>query len=189
MDDFVQRWSNPRVENFKIQHWNTTSRWRRSQFIHWINQLHFYDPLHRFRRKLRTSTYLGLEPYLPASKSYWRRELVNVKIRNLQSLLVCTIIFWRVSSTEDDWFFGWRSRLASHFLILFGSFTFLHCRRMKLLLNCCLPWIQFFRIRSWWRCMWICKKRFPTYHVCLKCLAALLCGAAIRKNASTSLQE
>ena len=31
------------------------------------------------------------------------------------------------------------------------------------------------------------QKRFPIYHVCPKCLAALLCGAAIRKNASTSL--
>ena len=32
------------------------------------------------------------------------------------------------------------------------------------------------------------QKRFPIYHVCPKCLAALHCGAAIRKNASTSLQ-
>ena len=32
------------------------------------------------------------------------------------------------------------------------------------------------------------QKRFLIYHVCPKCLAALLCGAAIRKNASTSLQ-
>ena len=32
------------------------------------------------------------------------------------------------------------------------------------------------------------QKRFPTYHVCPKCLAALLCGSAIRKNVSTSLQ-
>ena len=32
------------------------------------------------------------------------------------------------------------------------------------------------------------QKRFPIYHVCPKCLAALLCGAAIRKNASASLQ-
>ena len=32
------------------------------------------------------------------------------------------------------------------------------------------------------------QKRFPIYHVCPECLAALLCGAAIRKNASTSLQ-
>ena len=26
------------------------------------------------------------------------------------------------------------------------------------------------------------QKRFPIYHVCPKCLAALLCGAAIRKK-------
>ena len=33
------------------------------------------------------------------------------------------------------------------------------------------------------------QKRFPIYHVCPKCLAALLCGSALRKNVSTSLQE
>ena len=32
------------------------------------------------------------------------------------------------------------------------------------------------------------KKRFTMYHMCPKCLAALLCGAAIRMKASTSLQ-
>ena len=32
------------------------------------------------------------------------------------------------------------------------------------------------------------QKRFPIYHVCPKCTAALLCGTAIRKNFSTSLQ-
>ena len=32
------------------------------------------------------------------------------------------------------------------------------------------------------------QKRFPIYPVCPKCLAALLCGTAIRENASTSLQ-
>ena len=32
------------------------------------------------------------------------------------------------------------------------------------------------------------QKRFPIYQVCPKYLAALLCGAAIRKKASTSLQ-
>ena len=31
-------------------------------------------------------------------------------------------------------------------------------------------------------------KRFPIYHVCPKCLAALLCGAATRRKVSTSLQ-
>ena len=34
------------------------------------------------------------------------RNLSKMKIRNLQSLLVCPIILWRVSSTEDDWIFG-----------------------------------------------------------------------------------
>ena len=32
------------------------------------------------------------------------------------------------------------------------------------------------------------QKRFPIYHVCPKCLAALHCGEAIRKIASTVLQ-
>ena len=32
------------------------------------------------------------------------------------------------------------------------------------------------------------QKRFPIYHVYPKCMAALLCGAAIRMKASTSLQ-
>ena len=32
------------------------------------------------------------------------------------------------------------------------------------------------------------QKRFPIYHVCPKCLAALLCGSAIRENVSTFLQ-
>ena len=42
MDDFDQRWSNPRIKSFKIRH--------------------------RFRRELWTSTYLGLEPYLPTNE-------------------------------------------------------------------------------------------------------------------------
>ena len=58
---------------------------------------------------------------------------------------------------------------------------------MERLLDWRIPLIQFLRITSRWRCRWICKKRFPIYHVCPKCLAAFLCGAAIRKNASTSL--
>ena len=33
------------------------------------------------------------------------------------------------------------------------------------------------------------QKRFPIYHVCPKCLAALLCGSALQKNGSAFLQE
>ena len=32
------------------------------------------------------------------------------------------------------------------------------------------------------------QKRFPLYHVCPKCLAALLCGSAIRMRVLTFLQ-
>ena len=32
------------------------------------------------------------------------------------------------------------------------------------------------------------QKRFPKNHLCPKCLAVLLCGSALRKNVSTSLQ-
>ena len=32
------------------------------------------------------------------------------------------------------------------------------------------------------------QKRFPMYHVCPKCLAAPLCGSAIRKTVATFLQ-
>ena len=33
------------------------------------------------------------------------------------------------------------------------------------------------------------QKRFPIYHVCPKCLAALLCGSALQKNGLAFLQE
>ena len=80
-----------------------------------------------------------------------------MKIWNLQSLLVCPIILWRVSSTEDDCIFGWRSRLASQILILFLPFTFLHCEWMERLLDWWIPLMQFLWIRCWWWRIWICK--------------------------------
>ena len=51
----------------------------------------------------------------------WCGEFVDMKIWNLQ-WLVCSIILWRVSSIEDDWIFGWLSRLASLILILCSPF-------------------------------------------------------------------
>ena len=94
--------------------------------------IHFLDPQHSIRKKLSASTYLNLESYLPASKRSWCREFVKMKIGNLHSLLVCTIILWRVSSplkmTES---FGWRSRLASLTLILCLSPTLFHCGWVK----------------------------------------------------------
>ena len=33
------------------------------------------------------------------------------------------------------------------------------------------------------------QKHFPIFHVCPKCLAALLCGSALQKNVIAFLQE
>ena len=179
MDDFVQRWSNPRIKYFKIWHWNTTSRWRRSWFIHWINQLHFLDPLHRLRRKLWTSTYLGLEPYLPASKGCWCRELVKMKIRNLQSLLVCSIIIWKSSLRGVEWISGWRSWLESRIQGCVWNLTFTRYMRWCVFRYVRNPRIEPSWIRWWRRRQWdLQKKRFPIYHACPKCLAACRCGLA-----------
>ena len=52
------------------------------------------------------------------------RKLVEMKIRNLQSLFVCPIILWRVSSTEDDWFFGWRYQTGISDIDLVLAFHF-----------------------------------------------------------------
>ena len=167
IDDIVQCWNNPRIKYFKIRPFeiprvddedlnSSTESTNSTSLIHCIASVGNW----------RTSTYLGLEPYLPANKGCWCRELVKMEIRNLQSLLVCPIILWRVSSTEDDWIFGWRSRLASQISILFWSFTFLRWRRTKRLLNCRTPLIQFLRVRNWWRCMWICKN-VSRYTMCI----------------------
>ena len=72
--------------------------------IHWINQLHFFDPQHSFRRKLWTSTYLSLESYLPTSERCWCGKFVKMKIRNLQSLLVGPIILWNLPSLGSNEF-------------------------------------------------------------------------------------
>ena len=66
-------------------------------------------------------------------------------------------IIWRISSTEDDWIFGWRSRLASLNLILCSPFTLFHCGWMKRFVDRWTPLMQFLRITCWWWRIWICK--------------------------------
>ena len=178
MDDFVQCRSNPRIKYFKIWRWNTSCWWRRFLIIRWINQLHFFDPQQSFRRKLCTSTYVGLESYLPARKRGWRGEFVEMKIRNLQSL-VCPIIHWRVSFTEDDWIFGWRSGLASLILNFFLPFTFLHCGRNGAAPRLTNSIDAILEDKVLLMTHLGLQKRFPIYHLCPKCLAALLCGSAL----------
>ena len=140
-----------------VWHLKSSYRARRFEIIHWINQLHFFDPQHGFRRKLWTSTYLSLESYLPKSKRCWCGEFVKMKIWNLQSLLVCSIILGRVSLTRDDWIFGWRSGLAS--LILNWCLILILLRRWweNRFWYAWTPWIQFLWIRCWRRRGWICK--------------------------------
>ena len=108
-----------------------------------------------------------------------RGEVVEMKIWNLQSLLVCPIILCRVSSTEDDWIFGWRSRLI---LILCSSLSLVHCGWMERLLDRWTALIQFLRTTCWWWRIWIGKNvsRFTMW--CPKCLAAHRCGSGFPEN-------
>ena len=157
MDDSEECWSNLRIEYFKIRHSISSHRERRFKIIHWFDHLHFFDPMHSFRKKLWTRTSLSLESYLPTSKRGWCREFVEMKIWNLQSLLVCNIILWRISPTRDDRTLGWRSRLAS--LILNWCLILIHPRRwwVNWFWHMRTPWIQFLRIRCWRRRWWICR--------------------------------
>ena len=144
---------------------------------HPLNQPFPLNPLRSFHRKLWTSTHLGLESYFPASKRNWCRELVKMEIRNLQSLLVCSMILWRVFSTEDDWIFGWRSRLASQILILCSPFTlFRWMNEAALLMWNSMDLIPADKVLT--NTHLDLQKRFPINYVCPKCLAALHCGSA-----------
>ena len=155
MVDSVQCWNNLRIEYFKIWHLNSAYRARRFEIIHWINQLHFYDPQQSFRRKLWTSKYLSLESYLPTSERGCCWEFVEMKIWDRQSLLVCSRILSKSSLTRDDWISGWRSCLAS--LILNWCLVLAHHMWWCVVWKIRNPWIQLLRIRCWRRRSWICK--------------------------------
>ena len=90
---------------------------------------------------------------------------LSKEIRNLESLLVCSIIIWRISLTEDDRIFGWRSRLASQIMTLFWPFTL-----SPLWMNEAAPrmnsLIQFLRITCWRRRIWNWKN-VSRYTMCV----------------------
>ena len=79
----------PRVDDEDLK--SSTESTNSTSLIHCIASVGNCEHVH-------TSVF---EPYLPASKGCWCRELVKMKIRNLQSL-VCPIILGIVSSTKDD---------------------------------------------------------------------------------------
>ena len=152
-----------------------------------MNQLHFFDPQHSFRRKLWTNTYLSLESYLPTSERCWGSEFVKMRIWNLQALLVCTMILWKSSLTKDDWISGWRSWLAS--LILNWCLSFTHHMWWCVFWYIRDPWVWLLRIRCWRRRRWICKNVSRKNHVCPKYLAAHCCGSAFPENGSAFHQD
>ena len=110
-----------------------------------------------------------------------------MEIRNLQSLLVCSIFFEEshpLKMTESladgpDWYL--RSRFCSG-LSLFSTVDEWSGSQLSSPMDSILEDKELMKMHV------DLQKRFPIYHVCPKCLAALLCGAAIRMNASTSLQ-
>ena len=184
MDDSVQCWSNLRIEYFKIRCSNSSNRTRRFDIIHWINHLHFLDPQHGFRRKLWASTYLSLESYLPTSECCWRGEFVKMRIWNLQSLLVCSIIVWKSSLTRDEWISGWRSWLDLWSwtgvwlsLITCGEVCF------DALMDSTLAGKVLKTTPS------DLQKRFPIYHAFPKYLAAYRCGSAFPENGLAVRQD
>ena len=113
--------------------------------------------MHSFRRKLWTSTYLSLESYLPTSKRWWCGEFVEMKFRNLQSLLVCPIILWKSSLTWVEWISGWRSWLASRIQSCVWCLAFTRYMRWCVIRYVRNPRIESFWIRRWRRSRWICK--------------------------------
>ena len=60
---------------------------------------------------------------------------------------------------------------------------------MKRLFNCVYPMDSILEDKQLMKMHVDLRKRFPTYQVCPKCMAALLCGAAIRRKVSTILLE
>ena len=103
----------------------------------------------------------------------------NAGIRDA-TLLYCSSFFEESSSTEDDRVFGWLSRLASQILILCLPFTFYHCGWMKRLLDWWASTDSILEDKELKKMHVDLQKRFPINHVCPKCLAALICGSAIR---------
>ena len=51
-------------------------------------------------------------------------------------------------------------------LDLVRVFTFLCCKHIRRLFNGCSPWVQFLRIRSWWKYIWI-SKNVSRYTMCV----------------------
>ena len=106
MDDFVQGWSNLHIEYFKIWHLNSSYGARRLEIINWFNHLHFFDPLHSFRRKISTGGDLCFESCFHTKNDCGLESLWNCSSEYLLSLLSDHIVLWwfhRYCRTRSQW--------------------------------------------------------------------------------------
>ena len=85
-----------------------------------------------------------------------------MRIWNLQSLLVSSIILWKSSLTKDDWFSSWRSWLPSLFLNWCLAFT--HQMRWCVFWYIRAPWVRLMRVSAEEDAVGF-TKRFPIYSV------------------------
>ena len=101
--------------------WRSTSRnWSRGfEFIHLIDHLHFFDPLHSLRGKIGTRTRLGFESYLP-KKWWWSGEFVELK-PGFCSLRCPAIEFCGTSTGKEEF-------MVDGFLSDIGIVIVLTCR-------------------------------------------------------------
>ena len=181
MDDSVQCWSNFRVECFKIWCSNSSNRTRRFDIIHRFNHLHFFDSQHSSRRK--HTPVLNL---LPTSECCWVKKFVKMRIRNLQSLLVCTIILWTSSLTRvDEFWLTVVTGISDHELV-FG-FHSSHVVICVLTHQRSMDWTVADKVLK--KTPMDLQKRFPKHHACPKYLAAYHCGSALPENGLAFRQD
>ena len=156
----------------------------------WIDQLHFFDSQHSFRKKLWTSTYLGLESYHPTSECCWRGEFVKMKIWNLQPLLVCSD-----NSLKNLPHWGWLKFLAGspdwHLWSWTGVWLLTHPSMwwVNVFWYIRTPWIRLLRIRCWRRRCWICKNVSRYTMRVPNTWRPILCGSAFPENGLAFHQE
>ena len=91
------------------------------KIIHRIEHLHFFDPLHGLQGKSETRTYLGFESYHSTWKHWKCGELIELKLRDLQSLLISHRILWYFCWKER--IHGWRSSLQNSAVVLCFQFV------------------------------------------------------------------
>ena len=101
------------------------------------------------------------------------RELVKMKIRNLQSSLVCSIILWKSSLQKVEWISGWRSWLASGIQNCVWRLAFTRFMRWCMFWHIGNPKSEPSRITCWRRRGWFCKK-VSRYTMCVQMLGGSL---------------